>query len=199
MMTTSETTGSEPRIGATQQRPGVPGMEVHMNRNGKSVLLTVAILFATLTAAWSSGTEERDPDARMLCEIYSRNPAVQVITVDSTAKPRALPVAVHRCQALLLSTTGGSATISITDVAIAAASREYLDPKLDGIIGNTVVLQVSADRETPASIIVPEEYPNGERTVIVRYFVECFDPMTKESYPCEGGSPPIFIIPPKKR
>lgn len=170
-----------------------------MNSNGKLVLLAITIFSAALTAAWAGGPEDGDPDAKLLCEIYSRNPAVQVITVDSSARPRALPVAVHRCQALHLSTIGGDATISITDGTIALASREWLDPKLDGIVGNTVVLQVPANRESPASIVVPEDYPNGERTVIVRYFVECFDPLTGDSYPCEGGSPPIFIIPPKKR
>lgn len=170
-----------------------------MNGYGKMALLTVALMFATIPAACASGTEESASDAKVLCEIYSRYPTTEEITIDSSTRPRAMPVVVHRCQELILSTVGGDATVSITDVSIAAANRERLDPKFDGVIGNTVVLQIPSNRETPASIIVPEDYPNGDRTVVVRYFVECFDPETKDSYPCEGGSPPIFIIPPKKR
>jgi hypothetical protein len=170
-----------------------------MKGYGKMVSLTVALLFATIPAAWASGPEDGASDAKVLCEIYSRYPATQEITIDSRTRPRAMPVVVHHCQQLVLSTVGGDATISITDSAIAAKNRDLIDPKFDGVIGNTVVLQIPANRNTPASITVPEDYPNGDQTVIVRYFVECFDPETGDSYPCEGGSPPIFIIPPRKR
>jgi len=178
-----------------EEQPGAPGREVEMKTCRRVAAVAVAFVFVASATAWSEENGLSQADIEKLCEIFSKIPVEQTIKINSANKSRVEKIVVHRCQEVVFRVDGGDASISIMDGAIATANETRLDNEYDAIAGNAVVLRIPLDRTAPPSILVPRDYPNPGRTVNIRYYTECFDPKTGESYECEGGSAPIIIIP----
>jgi hypothetical protein len=178
-----------------EEQPGAPGREVEMKKCRTVVVIAIAFVLVSSATAWSDEPGLSEEDIATLYEIFEKIPVKQTIRIDSVNKHRVGKITVHRCQKVEFRVVGGNAAISIMDEALANANRELLDPEYDVVAGKTIVLQIDADRPAPPSILVPKNYPNPGHEVEVRYYTECFDPETKESYECEGGSAPIIIIP----
>ena len=176
-------------------QPGAPGREVEMKICKRVVVIAVAFVVVTSATAWSGEPGLSQEDIDRLCEIYAKVPVEKTIKIDSANKRRIEPIVVHRCQEVVFHIDGGDAAISIMDRTIATANAIRIMGDLDAVAANAVVLQVASVRKDPPSIHVPKDYPNPGRDVIIRYYTECYDPETGESYECQGGSAPIIIIP----
>jgi len=158
-------------------------------------VIAFACVLVASTTAWSEEPGLSQEDIDKLCEIYKKIPVEKTIRINSVTNRRVKPIAVHRCQEVVFRVIGGNAAISIMDGYIAEENALRIKSDLDTVASNAVVLQIASERKDLPSIHVPKNYPNPGHDVIIRYYPECFDPETNESYECEGGSAPIIIIP----